>query len=128
MFQVEDFHENLWNRFLEMEDHIDYNYNRHGSVRIPKSFRLEICTRKGGLKFAFKETVNIKDTLRAYIVDKSRNIGQNPWKDLHDYFLDRMKLKMICDDDNLKLFSENNELVRGAVRKVSGINLVAVFA
>ncbi len=123
MDRTKDFHENLWNRFLEMKDHIDYNVNRHGSVRIPKSFRLEVCTRKKGLKFAFKETVNLDDSLRAYIECKLGHIGQSPWKTMHDNFLEMMRSS--CEID---LFSENDDLACEAVRKVSAINLVAVFA
>lgn len=122
MTTMNQFHENLWNRFLEMEDHIDYNFNRHGSVRIPQSFRLEVCTRKRNLKFAFKETFNIDDRLKAYIVNKSGHIGHSPWKTVHDNFLELMRTS--C---KIELFAENDDLACQAVRKVSAINLVAVF-
>lgn len=125
MATPEDFQENVWNRFEEMENHIDYSYNRHGSARIPKSFRLEVCTRKRDVKFAFKETIDVLPSLRAYITSgqKFHSTLQNPWEALYEEFL--KKIKETCKID---IFAVNRNLACKAVRKVSAINLVAAFA
>lgn len=125
MTVTDDFQENLWNRFKEMDDHIGYNYNRHG--RVPKSIRLEVCTRKRNSKFAFKETVNVDDSLKAYIESRpdqqSYSSLQSPWQALYDEFL-----KLMRTTCKISLFAQNYSLACEAVRKISAINLVATFA
>lgn len=134
MNQPAHFEANLWNRFLEMRDHVVYECLRHGADRIPKSLRLEIRTRKGDLKIAFGETAILDEPLRDAILEDARNSNKKlshstegslltqPWKQMHDHFW--KQLKQNCKID---VTSRDMAAASAAIRKVSEINLIANF-
>lgn len=126
----DDFLEHLKNRFMEMREHLIYECNRHGPVRVPKSLRLEVCTRKRSLKTAFGETVVVSDGLQNCILSEATAFSSHyspsmpiEWKMLYENFIDRLKENCkinVLDDINFKAAC-------AAVRKVSAINLRATF-
>lgn len=124
----------MWNRFLEMRDHVVYECLRHGAERVPKSLRLEIRTRKGDLKIAFGETAVLEEPLRVAIYEHAKTSNRKlshstegsllsePWKQLHDHFWKQLQ-------QNCKIDVTSGDLVAAsaAIRKVSEINLIANF-
>ncbi|CAL8100778.1 unnamed protein product [Orchesella dallaii] len=122
MFNALDFQNHLRNRFLEMRDHVLYEVRRHGRCRFPRTFKLEVKTRKRDLQSAFGSTI---DPSNHFDGNDDSNVDprlREYWGVLNQKFID-----LLCRDCKIPIFDSDPKKSEVAVRKVSAINLIANF-